>query len=77
MGLLPGRRLSLPLPAGYHVRSDGDIFCLYYGNEEIVAGSNRAIRLDDVVQLIGDHMRERVLHAAALRLVVHRVGRVA
>jgi hypothetical protein len=77
MRLLPGRRLPLPLPAGYQVRDSGNALWLCYGSEDVIAGFDRAIRFDDAVQLLREHTEERILHAAALRLVVHRVGRTA
>jgi hypothetical protein len=57
------------------VRDDGNTLWLCYGSEEIIAGFDRAVPFDDAVQLLREHTEERILHAAALLLVVHRVGR--
>jgi hypothetical protein len=75
MRLLPGRRLFLPLPPGYQVRDGGNTLWLCYGSEEIIAGFDRAIPFDDAMQLIREHVEERILSGAVLLSVVHCGGR--
>jgi hypothetical protein len=75
VGLLPGRRLFLPLPSGYQVRDSGNTLWLCYGSEEIIARFDRAVPFDDAMQLLREHVEERILHGAVLLSIVHCGGR--